>query len=111
MKKLSLTLNLAMLLSLVGTGIAGATCVAEGKVSRLRTGSPGNVVDIQQGPANLPAFATFFVVATELQYSLLAAAQAGNLTVFVTGTAILCPATGTFRPGGRVIGVDIFRNQ
>ena len=111
MKNLSLTLSLAMLLSFVGADVAGATCVAGGKVSRLRTGSTGNFVDIQQYPSNLPAFATFYVVATLLDYSLLATAQAGNLTVFVTGDAASCPTTGTFRSGGTVIDLDIFRNQ
>jgi hypothetical protein len=112
MKKLSLTLSLAMLVSFVGADVAGATCVAGGKVSRLRTGAiVGNFVDIQQYPSNLPAFATFYVVPTTLDYSLLAAAQAGNLTVFVTGDAVSCPTTGTFRSGGTVIDVDIFRNQ
>ena len=111
MKKLSLTLSLTTLLSFIGAGIAGATCVTEGKVSRLRTGPDvGNFVDIQQ-LSNLPAFATFYTVPTELDYSLLAAAQAGNLTVSVTGNATSCPTTGTFRSGGSITDVDITRNQ
>ena len=100
------------------TGAAGtamATCVAEGKISRLRTGSSGNFVDVQAF-GNLPPFATFFSIsvsmgATDRVYSMLAAAQAANETVFVTGDAASCPTSGQFRNGGNVISVDIFRNQ
>ncbi len=98
-----------MLALLINARIAGAICVLEGKVSRLRSGSPGNVVDVQQ-ISNIPSFANFYVVPTNRFYSMLAAAQAGNLTVFVTGDAASCPTAGTFRFGANVIGVDVFRN-
>jgi hypothetical protein len=109
-KKQSLTLSLAMLVFFVGADIARATCTQQGKISRLRTGSPGSFVDVQQ-PGNLPGFATFFVVGTDRFFSLLGDAQGANSTVFVTGDAASCPTTGTFRFGGNVIGVDVFRNQ
>ena len=57
-KKRSLVLSLAMLVFFGGAGMAGATCVQEGKVSRLRSIPGQNIVDIQQ-LQNLPAFATF----------------------------------------------------
>jgi formylmethanofuran dehydrogenase subunit C len=115
MKKRSLILSLALLVSFVGADMAGATCVQQGKISRLRSGSaaaesPGNFVDVQE-PGNLPSFATFFVVGTDRFFSLLGDAQAANSTVIVTGNAASCPTTGTFRNGGTVIGVDVFKNQ
>jgi len=110
MSKVKLLSHFIVLVLLISAGIARATCVTEGKVSRLRTGSPGNIVDIQ-ALGNLPAFATFYTVGTDRFYSMLAAAQVGNMTVFVTGDAASCPTSGLFRFGGRVIGVDIFRNQ
>ena len=110
MKKQSLILSLATLVVFVGADMAGATCTQQGKISRLRTGSVGNFVDVQQ-TANLPAFATFYVVQNSLFFTLLGDAQAANSTVSVTGNAASCPTTGTFRSGGTVIGVDIFKNQ
>jgi hypothetical protein len=104
--------DLALFALLVNAGIAGAVCTAQGKISRLRTGSfGGNFVDVAT-PSNLPGFATFFTVPTTgVFYSSLAAAQAGNSTVFVTGDAASCPPSGTFRNGGKVLEVDIFKNQ
>lgn len=110
MSKVKLLLHFIVLVLLISAGTAKAICVAEGKVSRLRTGSPGNFVDIA-ALGNLPAFATFYTVRTDRFYSMLGAAQAGNMTVFVTGDAISCPTSGLFRSGGNVIGVDIFRNN
>jgi hypothetical protein len=109
-KKRSLILSLAMLAFLISAGIARATCIQKGKVARLRTGAVGNVVDIEQ-LNNLPAFSTFFFNPTDREYSMLAAAQAGNVTVVVYGDAASCPTTGTFRDGGNVIAVDLFRNS
>ena len=110
MKKI--VFGLALFALLVNAGMAEANCTAQGKVSRLRTGSvAGNFVDIAT-PSNLPSFATFFVVPVNgVDYSTLSAAQAGNLTVFVTGDAASCPTTGTFRFGGKVLEIDLFRNQ
>jgi hypothetical protein len=103
--------GLALFALLVNAGMAGANCTAQGKVSRLRTGSFGNFVDVAT-PSNLPSFATFFTVAvTGVSYSTLAAAEAGNLTVFVTGDAASCPTSGTFRNGGKVLEIDVFKNQ
>jgi hypothetical protein len=110
MSKVKFLSNLIVLASLISAGTAGATCITEGKISRLRTGSPGFFVDVQ-ALGNLPPFATFYAVGTDRFYSMLAAAQAGNLTVFVTGDAASCPTSGQFRSGGNVIGVDIFRNE
>ena len=109
MKKI--VFGLALFALLVNAGMAEANCTAQGKVSRLRTGSFGNFVDVAT-PLNLPSFATFFVVPVNgVDYSTLSAAQAGNLTVFVTGDAASCPTTGTFRFGGNVLEIDLFRNQ
>jgi hypothetical protein len=96
-------------------GTAQATCVAEGKISRLRAGAAGDCVDVQT-LGNLPNFATFSCIAvgtenTDRFYSILSSAQAANETVFVTGDAVSCPTSGQFRFGGNVLGVDIFRNQ
>jgi hypothetical protein len=102
--------SLIMLMSIISMGTAEANCIMQGKVSRVRTGTPGNFVDIQ-AIGNLPAFATFFGVVIDRHYEMLSAAQAGGFTVFVTGDAISCPTTGAFRNGGNVIGVDILRNQ
>jgi hypothetical protein len=104
--------GLALFALLVNAGMAGAVCSAEGKISRLRTGSfAGNFVDVAT-PSNLPSFATYFTVPVNgVDYSTLAAAQAGNLTVIVTGDAVSCPTSGTFRNGGNVIEIDIYRNM
>ena len=110
MSKLKFLSSLIVLMSLIGAGTARATCVANGKVSRLRTGFVGNFVDVEAF-GNLPPFATFYTVGTDRFYSMLAAAQAGNMTVSVTGDATSCPTSGLFRSGGNVIGVDIFRNE
>ena len=104
--------GLALVVLLLNAGMAGAVCSAQGKVSRLRTGSfGGNFVDVAT-PSNLPSFATFFTVPVNgVDYSTLAAAEAGNLTVIVTGDAASCPSSGAFRNGGNVIEVDIYRNM
>jgi hypothetical protein len=109
--KKHLLLSLVMLAALISPGLAGANCPQEGKVARLRSGTVGNVVDIQNLEFPLPSFDTFYNVPTDRFYAMLAAAQAGNLSVNVTGDAASCPTTGTFRFGGNVIGVDIFRND
>lgn len=107
----TIVLGFALFALLANAGRAGAICIATGKVSRLRTGAPGNFIDVQT-LSNLPSFATFFSVPVNaVFYSTLAAAEAGNLTVNVTGDAASCPSSGTFRSGGNVTGVDIFRNQ
>jgi hypothetical protein len=108
--KKHLLLSLVMLAALICPDLAGANCVQEGKVARLRSGV-GNVVDIQNLEFPIPSFDTFYNVPTDRFYAMLAAAQAGNLSVNVTGDAPSCPTTGTFRFGGNVIGVDIFRND
>src|SRR5262245_57641410 len=100
MTKLKLLSHLGVMVLLISAGTAEATCVASGKVSRLRTGADvGNFVDIQT-LGNLPTFATFFVVGSDRFYSMLAAAQGGNSFVTVTGDAASCPSSGQFRSGG-----------
>lgn len=110
MKK-HLLLSLVMLAALISPGLAEANCVQEGKVARLRSGTVGNVVDIQTFSFSIPGFDTFYTVPTDRFYAMLAAAQAGNLSVNVTGDASSCPTTGTFRSGGNVLAVDILRND
>jgi hypothetical protein len=108
--KKNLLLSLVML-AFVSPGLAGADCLQEGKVARLRSGTVGNVVDIQNLSLSIPSFDTFYTVPTDRFYAMLAAAQAGNLSVNVTGDAASCPTTGTFGSGGNVIAVDIAKND
>jgi hypothetical protein len=101
----------AVAVFLVDASVANANCEAQGKVNRLRTGTAvGSFVDITPLIA-LPPFATFFAVPVGQDfYPLLATAQASGEVVIVIGNAVSCATTGTFRPGGNVIGVDIKAN-
>ncbi|HET6378795.1 MAG TPA: hypothetical protein VFG05_10910 [Methylocella sp.] len=111
MKRGKLRLGLAMLMLLAGTGVAGATCTALGKVARLRAGpgAGGNYVDIQP-LASLPPYNSTFEVKNNLYYILLGSSIGGHTVVQVTGDAASCPTSGAFRNGGVVIGVDILPN-
>jgi hypothetical protein len=102
-------LSLVMLAAFISPGLAGANCLQEGKVARLRSGV-GDVVDIQNLSLSIPSFDTFYTVPNDRFYAMLAAAQAGNLSVNVTGDAASCSTSGTFRFGGNVIAVDILKN-
>jgi hypothetical protein len=111
MKKWSLILSWLALVFFVGSGMAEAACVQTGKVSRLRTGVVGDVVDIAQ-PSDVPAFVTFYAVGSDVVFNtLLASALAANSTVIVFGNATSCPTTSFFRFGGNVLGVDVHRNE
>src|SRR6516165_761455 len=101
----------ALAVSLVGASVANATCVAQGKVNRLRTGTAeGSFVDVTP-LTGLPPFATFFAVPVGRDfYPLLATAQASGEVAIVIGDAFSCPTAGTFRAGGNVIEVDIKAN-
>ena len=107
--------SLALGVCLISAGVAGANCVATGKISRLRSATPPTTnafVDIAPPNAGFPPFITFFTVPTNgVTFSMLSAAAAGHVTVQVTGNAASCPSVGAFRNGGTATFVDVFPQE
>src|SRR5260370_40158231 len=118
MKKRNLILGLGLSVFLASAGMAGATCVQDGKVARLRSGTtsngPGAFVDLGpsiSGTVNFPTFYVFYAIPTDRFVSMLASAAASHVQVELTGDAASCPTIGVFRNGGNLIGVDLRVNQ
>ena len=113
MKKRNLILGLGLSVFLASAGMAGATCIRDGKVYRLRSGttsSPGNGVDLGTEDT-FPVFFTFYAVPSDRFFSMLSSALASRVTVELTGDAATCPTSGPFRVGGNLIGVDLRPGQ
>ena len=59
--KITLLSSLVMLAALISPSLAGANCLQEEKVARLRSGV-GDVVDIQAFSLSIPSFEIFYTV-------------------------------------------------
>ena len=111
MNKQNLLLAFVMLALFAGVGTAQANCPVVGRIIHLDS-PPGTtgIGSVEIAPlANVPPSTYLFIWGGDRFASMLANAEAGNLTTTLTGDASSCPRGGG--SAGTLIYIDIVTNQ
>ena len=97
-----LVIGLVVFALLATASLAGAECLHSGKVVLSYSDADGrNYVYLAENNF-FPTYYQFFYTEDESMMNQLASAQAGNLKVFISGSATSCPAAGDIRFGGNI---------
>jgi hypothetical protein len=101
--------GVAVAMSLFGAANANALCTQTGVIEYAATAGGSTSFYITAVTAILPTFAYFFTApAGSTFHAMLSDAMAAGQVVTVTGNVGICPAAGTFRPGGVVVRLERF---
>jgi hypothetical protein len=111
MKKLMAVLILVLIVMLSAAPKSEALCTIYGRIVYASTNGGNYTVYVAPIPPTSSVISTYYLIFTTVDpevISTLNAAQAGNLKIYISGNATICPTTGITRAGGVITSVGLF---